>query len=170
MFLLRAYLLTIAGVTVCTGIVVFALAFTAYELLAAEPFAPRSDLWETWIFGALAAVVLAIALRAWRRGRGDDRFALLARLVPLLMIVGTAGGMWATYGIITGAQKDQRMLEEMLCVQAGATDVARCAPEAHRCDKLRAPFDAKGGWHPDFDKRPEVICLRQAGRAAGWLK
>jgi hypothetical protein len=169
-FVLRAYLLTIGGVTVCTGIVVFALAFTGYELVASDPFAPRSDLGATWIFGGLAAVVLAISLRAWRRGGGDERFRLLTRLVPVLMVIGTGGGVWATYGIITSAQSTRRMLEESLCTQVGATRLDACVPEARRCDKLRAPFDAKGGWHPDFDQRPEVKCLREAGRAAGWLK
>jgi hypothetical protein len=173
-FLLRVYLLTIGGVTVCTGIVVFALGFTAYELLAKEPFAPRSDLLETWIFGALASVVLLISLRAWRRIRrgedGGDRFALLARLVPLLMLLGAGGGVWATLGIIGSAERTQRMLEESLCSEVGATQLDACVPEAHRCDKLRAAFKPEGGWHPDFAQRPEVSCLRQAGRAAGWLK
>jgi hypothetical protein len=188
--LVRIYLLVLGGVPVCTGIVVFSLSFTLYELLAKDPFAPLSDLGVTWVFGAPAAIVLYISLRAHRRvTHGEEASGptvLLAKLVPLLMILGVGGGVWATYGIIQSALHTQLDLEKFLCDEVlthkeGSRDwlpipddkqLQRCLPEAHVCERERRHTQKSGGWnvHPDRDQRPEVICLRKAGRAAGWLK
>jgi hypothetical protein len=184
--LIRIYLLIIGGVPVCTGIVVFAIAFTGYEFLASDPYAPRSDLLETWAFAVPALAVLLICLSAWRRvarSGASGPTAPLARLVPILLILGVAAGAFATRGIISGAVATRLELEKLLCGEVlgyaeGARDahvfdpaaLGPCLPAAHVCDKQRRSRDSEGGWHPDRDQRPEVICLRKAGRAAGWLK
>jgi hypothetical protein len=180
---IRIYGLVLGGVPVCAAIVTFALAFTGYELLASSPFAPRSDLGEVWAFAALAGVVVFVARRAWRRTRGSRLSAMifLARAVPVLNVLGIALGAFFARHIITEGIHGRLAMETSLCesvisnrelaLEGDPALVERCLPAARKC-KDAAPKDNDlwgAHYHPDFDQRPEVLCLRAAGNAEGWL-
>jgi hypothetical protein len=188
-YLARIYLVVGLGLPVCTGVIVFAIGFTGYALLAKEPFAPRSDLIAPWAFTVPAGAVLFLCRRAYHRvARGDHSapapILFLAKLVPALILLGIGGGIFMTHRIITSAIQTREMLERSLCedvlsYREGSRDwtpadeksITTCLPDAHRCDRERRKDEVSSQWHvrPDRDQRPEIICLRKAGHAAGWL-
>jgi hypothetical protein len=180
---IRVYGLILGGVPVCAAIVTFALAFTGYELIASSPFAPRGDLLEVWVVAALASVVLAIAIRAWRRTRSTklDASVFLARVVPVLVLLGVVLGVCFARSLIVDGIHGRIESETSLCqsvisgrefaFDADPALVERCLPAARKCEEAKPKGESLQGahYHPDFDQRPEVLCLRAIGRTEAWL-
>lgn len=119
-------------------------------------------------------MILLLARRAYLRARAGsgERLAWLAKLVPVLVIVGAAGGAWASYKITDDHARYVREKAETVCRRVIGFDptpqaIARCVPLEIACEvEARRRRDAlHGAGHyrsDDPDQQPAVICTKAA--------
>ena len=173
----RSFLLMLVAMPAAGALAVGTIVFVGYQMAAREPL-EAADVGGAAIFGGASLLVVwiafcAAAARVRRGGGSGEIFPLLAKLTPLLILLGAAGGGWAGYDICRSHQRDLRESAEYLCTRllaAPKTDArwCRCAPLALTCEReqrqhkkedLRSPQ-----FHPDFRGRPEVRAPRTNSR------
>lgn len=183
---LYSVLVLAGGVPVCTGIVVVALGSIGHILLSGDPLLPRSDLGIMAFWGVAGMLVVGLGLRAWwrnRRGLTKSVLPWLTRAVPFLVAVGAVGGVLFFRSILAERERSRAESERSMCrdtldkwARTRSPDpgaVERCLPDARRCMAQAAREEVKASGSRmilDFEFRPEVKCLKQAGEQAGWLK
>lgn len=137
----QARVFIIGGLPVCGAIVSGFVVLGASSLLGGPPL-ERLD----WIGGAVfvgfAALGLAVSLRAslrvWRQGRSDaDDAPLLARVSPLLVVVGLVAGVFIGRAIQRSAEGSlEQSVGFFWCEEPallGFADAAQCETEGLRC-------------------------------------
>jgi hypothetical protein len=139
---LRAIVITVLGIPVCTAILVGAIGMYGTLWLTGEPVS-QADAIGAVVFSVLAAAVLAVALRAsfrvWRHGKGaGDHFAAVAYLVPILVVAGAALGIVFIRSVLADQDRyhQDRAASECRVVlgeQASPAALAPCHPVAQQC-------------------------------------
>jgi hypothetical protein len=172
------------GVPVCAAVVVACVMITVDSLLANDPVTRRSELWQVWTVGGFAAIALFVSHGAWQRVRhtkGGGLSAWMARTVPYLFVIGGIGGALFALKMLGDERRDLAASDENLCTSVLSRQTAAepspsaleaCKPAAARCRREQALLDIRSDTKrviPDFDYRPDVICLRKAGTESGWL-
>lgn len=91
-----ARLIAFVGIAVCAGII---SSFVTFLVLGGLP---RNDVVMGVVLSVLAGAVLAVSLNATlrvERNGGTGAFVLLARIVPVLILIGAAAGVWFAMGV-----------------------------------------------------------------------
>ncbi len=90
------------GIPVCTALNAVIITALGYSYIADDPLMRTNrDILGGTVFFVLCSVVLGMSIRAWRRReQSEDRaLDLLAKAVPLLLVLGAILGSYMSYSI-----------------------------------------------------------------------
>lgn len=166
---LKAAILVLAGVTACSGISGF---FVAYVVASTQSRVPRpirehfdaATVVNALLFAALFAICLRAHLRVRRRGAQQGEVLLLVvRAVPYLMVAAAIAGV--VFGTRAGREavlrEDARA--RTICetvLGSESADLETCLVVGIRCGRSRVP-------RVDPYESAEVVCVREElGRPA----
>lgn len=142
--LLRAFVLTFFGLIVCAGLITCFVTLGVFSVIEGPPL-EAVDFVQGGVFIGLSAVVMVIALVASMRTReqgGTGALAVLARLAPVLMLVGAVGGVFAGFSIRGDRARfvASEVAEACEVPQVWKLDAASCPAKAEAC--LRSAWKA----------------------------
>jgi hypothetical protein len=135
--LLRAFVITFFGIIACAAIVVCFTLIGVFSVVEGPPLS-RGDLVSGLVFVFFAAVVLVFSFIASMRTReqgGTGALAFLARLAPVLMLVGGAGGAAFAFSIKADRARYLQGDVEQACELPSVwkLDAASCPAKAEAC-------------------------------------
>ena len=130
------FALAAVSILVASACLVNCVAMAVVPALVGEPL-PWGELVMAGIVGTVSGVVVAVALRARRKGStGDARSALLVRGVPLLLALGTVVGVVVAQGLVRAAVDVAAARDAYSCARfeaLGPIQAEACTTTARAC-------------------------------------
>jgi hypothetical protein len=168
----KAYTLTLLAIPICSALTAAMAALMVHQR-SAHPAIGLGDYLPTGGFMLLMVLLLAVALRSWlrtwRTGGSQGEASWLARLVPVLIVVGVIAGVWGGSRMVSSAEETSRNLAMLHCSDVLGYDAepARqqaCMPVAIACSDEALEAERVSGKHTTYVDRnadPTHVCIRQ---------